>query len=175
MTEAKKVRATKTPQPDEEQDAPLLSISSLSKRTEHIDIDGDDFFFVNLDAVGIRERQTIFDLLTETFNLGGKSVDKRLTKAEAARYDTKLRELTLLILPTMTKKRMGTGKPDEGLGTGHLSDIAVAFFVSAGESVPDRIELTKRMEKLARSLSTQTGARSSRVSRRSTRRQRRGG
>ncbi len=169
----------KTPLSTEE-DAPLLTLSSLSKKTAHIDIDFgggklEPFHFVNLDAIGLRERQAISDLLLESFDLGGRSATKKLSAKDNAKYDAALRKLTLLILPKMTAKKMSDGKdPEAGLGQGHLSDIAVAFFVSSGESVPDRIELTKRMQALADSLPRQTGARSSRASRRSTQGRRRG-
>lgn len=174
MTESKqKDRATSPP--TEEQDAPLLSISSLTRPTAYIDIDFGagvrKFHFVNLDAIGIRQRQMIADLLTETFDLGGRSVDKPLTKKQEAVYDAKLRELALLILPTLTKKQLGTGKAEDGLGTGHLSDIAVAFFVSSGESVPNKVELTRRMQSLVSSLPNPTGANSSRGFRGSTNRE----
>ncbi len=174
MTKAETVKAAKTPQPED--DAPLLVISSLSKKTERIDIDFgsgklEPYHFVNLDAIGIRERQTISDLLGETFELGGKSVTKKLSRKDNAKYDAALRKLTLLILPKMTAKKMGDGRdPEDGLGTGHMSDIAVAFFVSSGESVPDRIELTRRMQNLADSLPSRTGAKSSQDSRGSTNR-----
>lgn len=174
MTKANEVKAAKTPQP-EEPDAPLLSISSLSKPTAYIDIDKKKYPFVNLDAIGLRERQAIADLLTETFDLGGMSIEKKLTKKQEATYDEKLRKLCFLILPTITRKTVGTLKEQDGLGTGHLADIAVAFFVASGESVPDKLELTKRMEKLTRSLPNPTGAKSSRALRRSTQNRRRGG
>ena len=169
MTESNKKDRATTP-PTEEEDAPLLSISSLTKPTARIDIDFGaglrPFHFVNLDAIGIRQRQIIADLLTETFDLGGRSVDKPFTKKQEVVYDTKLRELALHILPKLTKKQLGTLKsakedPPSGLGTGHLSDIAVAFFVSSGESVPAKLELTKRMQALASSLPNPTGAKSS--------------
>ncbi len=173
MTESETDRAT-TP-PTEEEDAPLLSISSLIKPTAHIDIDFGagmrPFHFVNLDAIGIRQRQIIADLLTETFDLGGLSVDRPHTKKQAKVYDTKLRELGLLLLPKLTKKQLGTGIDEDGLATGHLSDIAVAFFVASGESVPDKLELTKRMRRLADSLPSPTGASSSRDSKGSTNRE----
>lgn len=172
MTKATKVKAAKTP-PPEEQDAPLLSISSLSKRTAHIDVDfgkgKETLFFVNLDAIGLRTRTLIADLLTETFDLGGRSLEKRFTQKDEALYDKKLRELTLLILPELTKAKMSDGKTEgKGLGTGHLSDIAVAFFVASGESVPNKVELTKRMTKLVDSLPNPTGVGSSQGSRGST-------
>ena len=164
MTESNKKDRATTP-PTEEEDAPLLSISSLTKPTARIDIDFGaglrPFHFVNLDAIGIRQRQIIADLLTETFDLGGRSVDKPFTKKQEVVYDTKLRELALHILPKLTKKQLGTGRDQDGLGTGHLSDIAVAFFVSSGESVPAKLELTKRMQALASSLPNPTGAKSS--------------
>ena len=170
MTESNKKDRATTP-PTEEEDAPLLTISSLVKPTAHIDIDGRNYHFVNLDAIGIRQRQIIADLLTETFDLGGRSVDKPLTKQQEATYDEKLRELALLILPKLTSKQLGTGHGKDGLGTGHLSDIAVAFFVSSGESVPDKLELTKRMQNLVSSLPNPTGVKSSQGSRGSTNRE----
>lgn len=175
MAESKEPdRATPLANTEEE---PLLRISSLSKPTAHIDIEfgGDGKFisyhFVNLDAIGIRQRQEIADLLSESFKLGGDSVNRKLSKSENVQYEKALRKLTLLILPKMTAKKMGDGSdPEEGLGQGHLSDIAVAFFVSSGESVPDRIELTERMQNLANSLPSQTGEKSSQGSRGSTNR-----
>lgn len=173
MTKAKEVKAATTPQSEEEE--PLLRISSLSKPTAHIDIEFDGngkfipYHFVNLDAIGIRERQMIADLLNEAFDLGTQSVAKKLSRKDNAKYEAALRKLTLLILPKMTAQKMGDGtNPEIGLGQGHLADIAVAFFVSSGESVPDRIKLTEKMQELADSLPSQTGARSSRGSRGST-------
>ncbi len=101
--------------------------------------------------------------------LGVQMTEKKgLTDAEEKRYDKQLRKLSRLILPDLTPKQL------RDLGTGHVADIAVAFFVASGETVPDKMALTNRMQTLVDSLPRPIGAKSSRGSRGSTsRRQRR--
>ena len=134
-------------------DKPLLDLSTLDK-VEYINIDGQRFDLVNLDALALRPRNRLATAFTRCLELIARDADqaaKPLTKREERELAHGVKALVPMLVPGITPEAMAK------LTAYQQQEIVLAFFVIRSENA-GRSSATQRMIAVTNGL---TGASSS--------------
>lgn len=144
-------RATDGEEDDRSRPAPLLEISSTVKDAvaqDYITIDGEPYDFINLEALSIRERTVLTELIKRIVALWEQGSNGDLNETEQNELRSRMRKVVRFALPSLNAATL------RKISDRAVEDIAGCFLLSTFERMPYPLATMVRLQKFGGRMSS---------------------